>query len=203
MSMPEIDLEDIPPRDALAAIIASIALQEAAVAHVLNAEGEKIQAVVGLDDATLADLQGINDSVGDLVGSVSNLSGEISRKLRTAMEALFPGQLPEVTATLTIRIVDENDIPISAAGAEFILIDNDTLDEFTDFFVVGSAVRINNIPPGVYTLQQTSPANNHFIDPDPHTVEVLSDGSIRFDGADASIHIPTITNPSTEPETEP
>ena len=199
MSMPEIDLEEIEPREALAAIIASIALQEAAVAHVLNAEGEKIQAVVGLDEATVEDLQGINDSVGDLVDSVSNLSGEISRKLRTAMEALFPGMLPEITATLTVRLVNEDDIPINAAGAEFILINDEPPNEEFYSFVVGSAIRINNIPPGTYTLQQVSPANNHYIDPNPYTVEVLSDGSIRFNGADVSIHIPTITNPSTEP----
>jgi len=194
MSMPTIDLEDIPPRDALAAIIASIALQEAAIAHVMNAEGEKIQAVVGITGASLADLQGINDSAGTLIGSVSSLSGEIQRKLRTAMEALYPGLLPEITATLTIRIVDEGSNPVSAVGAAFILINNDTLDEYTDFFPVGSAVRINNIPPGMYTLQQTSPADGHLIDPNPHTVEVLSDGTIRFDGLDASIHPPTVTN---------
>ena len=194
MSMPTIDLDEIGPRDALAAIMASIALQEAAVAHVLNAEGEKIQAVVGMTGATLGELQGINESVGDLVDSVSSLAGEIQRKLRTAMEALYPGQLPEATATLTVRIVDEGDHPISAAGAAFVLINNVTLDEYSDFFPVGSAVRINNIPPGVYTLQQTNPADGHEIDPNPHTVEVLSDGTILFNGVNASIHPPTVTN---------
>jgi len=194
MSMPTIDLEDIPPRSALAAIIASIALQEAAIAHVMNAEGEKIQAVVGMTGATLGELQGVNESVGDLAGSVSSLSGEIQRKLRTAMEALYPGELPEVTATLTVRIVDEENNPVNAAGAAFTLINNATLAEYTDFFPVGSAVRINNIPPGVYTLQQTSPADGHQIDPNPHTVEVLSDGSIRFDGLSAAIHPPVVVN---------
>jgi len=195
--MPTIDLEDIPPRDALAAIMASIALQEAAIAHVLNAEGEKIQAVVGLEDAALADLQGINESVSGLVDSVSSLAGEIQRKLRTAMEALYPGQLPEITATLTVRIVDEGNNPVNAAGAAFVLINTVTLDEYTDFFPVGSAVRINNVPPGVYTLQQTNPADGHEIDPNTYTVEVLSDGTILFNGLNASIHPPTVTNETT------
>ena len=197
MSMPVIDLDDIDPRDALAAIMASIALQEAAVAHVLNAEGEKIQAVVNLEDATLEDLQGINESVSDLVDSVSSLAGEIQRKLRTAMEALYPGELPEIAATLTVRIVDEGGLPVNAADAEFTLISNtNPTIQFTSF-PVGSAVRINNIPPGLYTLQQTSPADGHEIDEFPHCVEVLSDGSIRFDGADASIHPPTVVNETT------
>jgi len=194
MSMPVIDLEEIGPRDALAAIMASIALQEAAIAHVLNAEGEKIQAVVGITGATLGELQGINESVSDLVDSVSSLAGEIQRKLRTAMEALYPGELPEAAATLTVRIVDEGGNPVNAADAEFTLISNaDPGIQFTSF-PVGSAVRINNIPPGLYTLQQTEPADGHLIDEFPHCVEVLSDGSIRFDGADASIHPPTVTN---------
>lgn len=203
MSMPAIDLEEIEPREALAAIMASIALQEAAVAHVLNAEGEKIQAVVGLGDASLADLQGINVSVGNLVGNVSSLSSEIQRKLRTAMEALYPGLLPVAAATLTVRLINENGVPVNATGAAFTLISDEDAGIQFDSFPVGSAVRINNIPPGFYTLQQTSPANNHFIDPNPHTVEVLEDGSIRFNGLDASILPPTVTNPATQVEPEP
>ena len=196
MSMPDIDLEEIPPRDALAAVMASIALQEAAVAHVLNAEGEKIQAVVNMEDVTLAELQDINESVSDLVDSVSSLAGEIQRKLRTAMEALYPGQLPEIAATLTVRLIDEGGLPVNAADAEFTLISNTNPSVQFESFPVGSAVRINNIPPGMYTLQQTEPAAGHVIDGFPHCVEVLSDGSIRFDGADASIHPPTIVNPA-------
>jgi len=200
MSMPIIDLDEIDPRSALAAVMASIALQEAAVAHILNAEGEKIQAVVGITGVTLAELHGINDSVSDLVGNVSSLANEIQRKLRTAMEALYPGRLPEATATLTVRIIDEGGNPVNAAGSAFTLISDADPGVQFDSFVVGSAIRINNIPPGEYTLQQTSPANGHFIDPNPHTVEVLSDGSIRFNGLDASIHPPIIINTTTETE---
>ena len=194
MSMPTIDLEDIDPREALAAIMASIALQEAAIAHVLNAEGEKIQAVVGLEDATLADLQGINESVGDLVDNVSSLAGEIQRKLRTAMEALYPGQLPEAVATLTVRLVDRGGNPVNATGAAFTLTNTeDSLDQYFSF-PVGSAVRINNIPPGTYILQQTAAPAGHDIDPAEHTVEVLDDGTILFNGALASMFPPTVTN---------
>jgi len=196
MSMPVIELEEIDPRVALAAIMASIALQEAAVAHVLNAEGEKIQAVVNMEDATLEELQDINESVSDLVDSVSSLAGEIQRKLRTAMEALYPGELPEIEATLTVRLVDGGGASINAADAEFTLISNTEPTVQFESFPVGSAVRINSIPPGMYTLQQTEPAAGHLIDGFPHCVEVLSDGSIRFDGADASIHPPTVVNPA-------
>jgi len=197
MSMPIIDLDDIPPRDALAAIMASIALQEAAIAHVLNAEGEKIQAVVGLDGASVEDLQGINESVGDLVDNVSSLAGEIQRKLRTAMEALYPGQLPEAVATLTVRIVDEGNNPVNATGASFTLTNTDNpLDQYFSF-PVGSAIRINNIPPGTYTLQQTAAPSGHSIDPNEYTVEVLEDGSILFNGASAALFPPVVINATT------
>jgi len=194
MSMPTIDLEDIPPRDALAAIMASIALQEAAIAHVLNAEGEKIQAVVGLADASVEDLQGINESVGDLVDNVSSLAGEIQRKLRTAMEALYPGQLPEAVATLTVRLVDGGGNPVNATGAAFTL--TNTEDAFDQYFSfsVGSATWNNNIPPGTYILQQTAAPAGHTIDSGEHTVEVLDDGTILFNGTLASILPPTVTN---------
>ena len=194
MSMPEIDLDEIDPREALAAIMASIALQEAAVAHVLNAEGEKIQAVVGMTGATLGDLQGINESVGELTGSVSSLAGEMQRKLRTAMEALYPGLLPDIAATVTVRLVDESNAPVNAAGAQFILFDGESPPNEYLSFSVGSSVRFTNVPPGDYTLQQLTAPANHEIDPDPHTVRVLSDGTILFNGVNASIVPPTVTN---------
>ena len=194
MSMPTIDLEEIDARDALATVIASIALQEAAVAHVLNAEGEKIQAAVGVTGASFAELLGINESVGTLVGSVSSLSAEIQRKLRTALESLYPGEVPEFTATLTVRIVDGGGNPVSAAGAAFTLINTaNPLDTYAASPLLTS-VRFVNIPPGTYTLHQTAATSGYQVAAFDNVVEVLGDGSIRFDGLDASIHPPTVVN---------
>jgi hypothetical protein len=50
MGMPEIELEPISREDALAAILGSIALQEAAMAHIMNADGEKLQRAINLAD---------------------------------------------------------------------------------------------------------------------------------------------------------
>ena len=102
MSMPTIDLEDIDPREALAAIMASIALQEAALAHIINAEGEKIQRVVGTftpegESTPMAplvpapdaeDMQAINTTVGDMIETISNIETSLHNKLRTVLAVL-------------------------------------------------------------------------------------------------------------------
>ena len=43
MSMPKIENIDIDKCSAASALLQSIALEEAAISHILNAEGEKIQ----------------------------------------------------------------------------------------------------------------------------------------------------------------
>ena len=102
MSMPQIT---IPPTvtvvNALANVIASIALEEAALAHIINAEGEKIQRVVGTfvpegetevlpldEEATIEEMQAINASVGDMMGTISNIETSLHNKLRTVLAVL-------------------------------------------------------------------------------------------------------------------
>jgi hypothetical protein len=95
----------VTEENALANIIASIALEEAALAHIINAEGEKIQRVVGTftpeggiaplpleTPATIEDMQAINSSVGDMVETISNIEGSLHNKLRTVLAVL---EIPE------------------------------------------------------------------------------------------------------------
>lgn len=109
MSMPRITIPDtVTEENALANIIASIALEEAALAHIINAEGEKIQRVVGtftpegateplpLDTpATAEDMQAINATVGDMMGTISNIETSLHNKLRTVLAVL---DIPEAPA---------------------------------------------------------------------------------------------------------
>ena len=102
MSMPRITIpETVTEENALANIIASIALEEAALAHIINAEGEKIQRVVGtftpegetaplplLVPATAADMQAINTTVGGMMETVSNIETSLHNKLRTVLAVL-------------------------------------------------------------------------------------------------------------------
>lgn len=47
MSLPEFENEPISREDAVNYILTSIAMEEMALSHILNAEGEKIQYVIG------------------------------------------------------------------------------------------------------------------------------------------------------------
>ena len=109
MSMPRITIpENVTEENALANIIASIALEEAALAHIINAEGEKIQRVVGTfrptgptgpvlpleTPATAEEMQAINTTVGDMMGTISNIETSLHSKLRTVLAVL---EIPEAT----------------------------------------------------------------------------------------------------------
>ncbi|MGL4989927.1 MAG: CshA/CshB family fibrillar adhesin-related protein [Sarcina sp.] len=69
---------------ALTDIIQSIASQEAALSHILNAEGEKIQKVLSLENTTPEDLLCINKSVTNMVKSITLLETILTQKLKNA-----------------------------------------------------------------------------------------------------------------------
>lgn len=69
---------------ALIDVVESIALQEAALARILNAEGEKMQAFIGISDVTSSQLFALNRSVTNLIGTVSRLEDILQAKLQTA-----------------------------------------------------------------------------------------------------------------------
>jgi len=106
--MPRISLPtDLTEENALANIIASIALEEAALAHIINAEGEKIQRVVGTfvpegatgplpleTPADIEDMEAINTTVGDMMETISNIEASLHNKLRTVLAVIV---VPEAT----------------------------------------------------------------------------------------------------------
>ena len=82
MSMPEIE---------------SIALMETALSHILNAEGEKIQAAVGTLDKdgkktdptptpSIPDLIKVNNSVEEVVSTITLLEAFLRKKLALALD---------------------------------------------------------------------------------------------------------------------
>ncbi|GAB6139117.1 hypothetical protein [Halanaerobaculum tunisiense] len=65
MSTPDIP-EGVDQEQSLTDLLESIALEETALAHVVNAEGEKIQAIVdSFDDFTHQEILDLQDSVED------------------------------------------------------------------------------------------------------------------------------------------
>jgi hypothetical protein len=93
--MPIIEVSPIDRETALNNIIASIALEEAGLAHIINAEGEKIQAIVGTGQVTISgvtatDILEINKSVGEVMASVASFEQSLKDKLELVLQSGTP-----------------------------------------------------------------------------------------------------------------
>ncbi|MEM1486171.1 SdrD B-like domain-containing protein [Oscillospiraceae bacterium PP1C4] len=69
-----------PFNQAISDLIESVALEQAALSHILNAEGEKIQKAVSLN-VTNEQMISLNDSAKDMVGSIVTLEMVLQNKL--------------------------------------------------------------------------------------------------------------------------
>ena len=81
MGMPVITPSTTTRSQAITDIVESIALQETALSHILNAEGEKIQKMVAMDNVTPEVLLATNKSVESMVNAVSRLEMILQSKL--------------------------------------------------------------------------------------------------------------------------
>lgn len=90
MGMPRIENTPIDKNCALTALLQSIALQEAALAHILNAEGEKIQRVV-CEATCVEQLLQVNESVFNTVQAITALEGILKEKTAEVLAALGDG----------------------------------------------------------------------------------------------------------------
>lgn len=88
MGMPVIVPSSTTRTQAVTDIIESVALQETALSHILNAEGEKIQKMVALPDVTPEVLLATNKSVEAMVNAVSRLEMILQSKLSTFGDCL-------------------------------------------------------------------------------------------------------------------
>lgn len=80
MSMPCIECKDVDKCCAASALLQSIALEEAAIAHILNAEGEKLQKAISIS-CDQKDLIEVNESVQDMVDRITCLEAVLKAKL--------------------------------------------------------------------------------------------------------------------------
>ena len=92
MGMPVITPGTATRDEAITDLIESVALQEAALSHILNAEGEKMQAIIGMDDATPEQLLELNNSVQNMINAVTRLEMMLQAKLE-----LFSSELSSNT----------------------------------------------------------------------------------------------------------
>ena len=85
MGMPVITPSTTTRTQAITDMIESVALEETALSHILNAEGEKIQKMVAMENITPEQLLATNKSVESMVNAVSRLEMILHSKL-TAFE---------------------------------------------------------------------------------------------------------------------
>ncbi|MEF9972382.1 MAG: hypothetical protein RSJ41_05145 [Clostridia bacterium] len=81
MSMPIIVPGTVTLIQAISDLIESVALQETGLSHILNAEGEKIQAFVAMPGVTADQLLAVNASVQNTVNAVTRLEMILQSKL--------------------------------------------------------------------------------------------------------------------------
>lgn len=81
MGMPVITPGTITREDSVGAIIESIALEESGIAHILNAESEKLQNIISSPDVTVQQLLAANSSVKNAVDTVIGLEITLKAKL--------------------------------------------------------------------------------------------------------------------------
>ncbi|MFR7591102.1 MAG: hypothetical protein ACLUVC_06655 [Longibaculum sp.] len=81
MGMPVITPGTGSREQAITDLIESVALQETALSHILNAEGEKIQAVVAMEDVTAEELLMVNQSVENMTNTIARLEILLQSKL--------------------------------------------------------------------------------------------------------------------------
>lgn len=101
MSMPVISSSATSPCQAITDLLQSIALQQAGLAHIINAEGEKIQTALGTAGVTIADMIDINKSVSDTLTKVIKMEMLLQFKLEEVNRLNCPDCAPCPTNTTT------------------------------------------------------------------------------------------------------
>ncbi|SHH88160.1 hypothetical protein SAMN02745196_01710 [Clostridium collagenovorans DSM 3089] len=81
MSMPVIKASNTTQEQAITDLIESIALEQTGLSHIINAEGEKIQAALVIEGVTTKDLLDVNKSVECTVNAISKLELVLQSKL--------------------------------------------------------------------------------------------------------------------------
>ena len=81
MSMPIITPGKGSREQAITDLIQSVALQEAALSRIMNAEGEKMQAILCMDNVKVEELLMFNKSVESMINTVMKLEIILQAKL--------------------------------------------------------------------------------------------------------------------------
>lgn len=94
MSMPVIEPGTGTRDQSVTDMIESVALEQTALSHILNAEGEKLQKIINSESATSAEIIGINKSAQSMVNAVARLEIVLQEKLELFSNCLCTANEP-------------------------------------------------------------------------------------------------------------
>lgn len=176
MSMPKIIGSDTTREQSITDIISSVSLEQTALSHVLNAEGEKLQALMEMQSVTTEELLTINNSVTDTVESIIQLESMLMSKLKLFGNKLKP---PAPIKFYFNKIA--SDTSAGLTGAEF--------DLYYSGVVVESAtslrgrVTFRKQHPGTYILKERiAPIGYQPDTTTEYTVIIGEDRSVTING---------------------
>lgn len=177
MSMPIIDSSTIEREQSVTDMIESIALEQTALSHILNAEGEKLQAIISMPDHTAASLLAVNKSVQRMVDAITKLEMHLHTKL-----SLFDTILPP-TSFFFYKL--ETDTLKALAGGVFSLTDIEGNEIATATSAATGRVTFTGIPKGAYSLSETQPPEGYRPSLGMFPVEVKGRGNVTIVGMPA------------------
>jgi hypothetical protein len=174
MSMPDkVILDNIDPELALINVVASIVLQELGISHILNAEGEKLQAVINSPDVTTDQITDVNNSVEGVVSGVAELENYLVAKLRTTINPI------PITFSFGIAIINKNGDPV--IGGRFILYNYYVPQSIFYGISTDGFISFGNVPEGTYILKEDFPPYGYLPDFKSSVVVINSSGVITVD----------------------
>jgi len=119
MGMPIITPGTGTRNQAITDLIQSVALQETALSHMLNAEGKKMQAIIAMPDATLEDMMDMNESVNKLINAATRLEMMFLAKLEMFAGSYVPDPTDAATELAKINVTSVTiDVPLNDPTAE-------------------------------------------------------------------------------------
>ncbi|RJV77681.1 hypothetical protein DW840_08210 [Eubacterium sp. AM35-6AC] len=81
MGMPTITSGNRTQEQVMTDLIESIAMQERALSHIVNAESEKMQAIINMDTVSTQQLLQLNQSVEHMINAAARLETVLQAKL--------------------------------------------------------------------------------------------------------------------------
>ncbi|WP_304507234.1 hypothetical protein [Anaerotignum sp.] len=91
MSMPELKNSEVSREKAVTDVIESIALEQSALSHILNAEGQKLQKIISLSTVPddVAVILSANKTVKKMVNTITRLEILLQIKLELFEDCLY------------------------------------------------------------------------------------------------------------------